>query len=84
MDGFFSWRCLYDNNEVYFYASIKNNIKSNVFDLGTEIEIYFCSSFFYKKVTNGWILELRCQYDPIEEYFFNLVNKLILEGMCLF
>ena len=37
MDGFFSWRCLYDNNEVYFYASIKNNIKSNVFDLGTEI-----------------------------------------------
>ena len=47
-------------------------------------DLYFCSSLFFdKKVTNGWVLELGCQYDPIEEYFFILVNKLILEGMCL-
>ena len=47
-------------------------------------DLYFCSSLFFdKKVTNGWILELRCQYHPIEEYFLILVNKLILEGMCL-
>ena len=48
-------------------------------------DLYFCSSLFFdKKVTNGWILELRCQYDPIEEYLlFILVNELILEGMCL-